>query len=694
MGHIKSEKLDNGMVGLEITYGGPEAPFGGVDSEAPPQYIAPNCFVDAGNFGIFSQRLIAMGWTNYGVTLGSWPSNAVPLDQGTMCIYGTYYNWYLCYTTSSGVGSPAVTDTTFYIWVWPAGTTGAIALTTSCVVRQYDVAIPAVSAQATIVVTGDAATAGGTIAITVGGGATLHATVNIGDNAATVAASIAAAITAAVGYSCTAIVDTGFTNQVDLTATTPGSAANNMSIILGVTIGGGGTIPLPAVFQGFNGGIDAYSTGVGVSPFTNKTSWVQVGEKLYISGFGNLILEFGINAPVGTSSLLSPTLVPISQYLGTHVLAKFNNQLIAVGIDPGPGVVIDAPEMVIGWSAPGEFGVWNPEYSDGTVTGAGFNEITDISDYLTGLLIGPGTAIILRTQGVDYITPLGGGVVPFDFQHISNALKGEGCQDPRWVTQYDRVGFFLGNSDVYQFSGGLDAIGAKIKNVLISEAAAQGTSQCKDSTCGCFAIQSDTNTAVFFLTGPNVYMFGPQSKSWMPLPMSGLTGTYAFLEMLCTNAPSTFSRPAIASYDPILSATGFTANPPPPNFYLLGAGIQNVDFIYRTQTFILFKQEEVAFGRDITIESLLINAAGSPGVSMTWSVNGVISGTLVLPGTASPSVFQNYQVFFTANSGDVTTVQNPQLRLDVPMGLTGTTNQLSISKIALFGSFDPSQRPV
>lgn len=40
MGAIKETKLANGNVGLEITYGGKEAPFGGVDSSAPPAYKA------------------------------------------------------------------------------------------------------------------------------------------------------------------------------------------------------------------------------------------------------------------------------------------------------------------------------------------------------------------------------------------------------------------------------------------------------------------------------------------------------------------------------------------------------------------------------------------------------------------------------------------------------------------------------
>ena len=46
MGAIKTTELSNGNIGLEITYGGKEAPFGGVDTSAPPAYIDPRCFTN------------------------------------------------------------------------------------------------------------------------------------------------------------------------------------------------------------------------------------------------------------------------------------------------------------------------------------------------------------------------------------------------------------------------------------------------------------------------------------------------------------------------------------------------------------------------------------------------------------------------------------------------------------------------
>lgn len=686
MGAIKETKQDNGTVQLEITYGGKEAPFGGVDSSAPPMYIAPNCFTNSSNFGVFNDQLIALGWVNTGIVLGSWINGMTFLDSGTAFINGFYYNWVLAYQqTVNSAGPPPVIDDVYTIWVWNGISHTTIPVTATCTVRQFAVLVPATSATAALVVSGSPATVAGTVSITVGGGATLPVTINIADSAATVASNIAIAINAAVGYPCTAAVDPKFTNQVNLTATTSGNAGNNLSILIGITQGGGGTVPTTAVWQGFSGGISPYDNPYGVA--INPCSWVQVGESLYFSGTGTVILQFTFTYPFAV-----PIFQPISQYLGAITLAKFNNQLIAVGAVPGPGLTVQASEMIIAWSAPGKFQIWNPLYSDGTVTGAGFNQISDISDYLTGMIISPGAAIILRTQGIDYITPLSSGPSPFDFQHISNAHLGEGCQDSRLITQYDQVGFFVGNSDVYQFAGAVNAIGDRIKNLLVTQSQGLNFSYNKDAAAGVFNIDSSLNVIVMFLVGWNMYLYCPHNKTWMIFPF-GVTSSQNVFDIDFWAVGSGFGlySQEVVQFDPVVAVTATTGTA--PTFWVLNNTVQNSDFPNSTSTFVTFPMEEIAFGRDITIDGLLVNCAGTPGQVITFTV-GILTGVLTLPGTASPSVFTNYQVFFTTSFTDVVTVQNPQLTVTVTNGGTGALNQLSFAKITMFGSYDPNQRPV
>ena len=63
MGHIKttpqkdSRGQETGLVEVEITYGGTEAPFGGIDASAPPAYIDPKCFTDSDGFIVIDNKL-------------------------------------------------------------------------------------------------------------------------------------------------------------------------------------------------------------------------------------------------------------------------------------------------------------------------------------------------------------------------------------------------------------------------------------------------------------------------------------------------------------------------------------------------------------------------------------------------------------------------------------------------------------
>jgi hypothetical protein len=122
MGQIKSTELSNGNVGLEITYGGQDCPFGGVDTSAPPAYIDPKCFADCDGFIVVDNRLVA----------ASYQPLAIPVLWGrvgaSLLCFGTFYNsltgqlnYALGYiATPFGVPgtSPTGVTYTFYMTSW------------------------------------------------------------------------------------------------------------------------------------------------------------------------------------------------------------------------------------------------------------------------------------------------------------------------------------------------------------------------------------------------------------------------------------------------------------------------------------------------------------------------------------------------------------------------------------------------
>ena len=111
--------------------------------------------------------------------------------------------------------------------------------------------------------------------------------------------------------------------------------------------------------------------------------------------------------------------------------------------------------MIFAWSATDDLDTWAPLGLDGNVTGAGFAQLADIGDYLTGLIVTNATAFIIRSQGLSYATATGNATSPFNFSHIGLGDEGEGSQITALLAQYDQTGLYVGNSDVYQVANGI-----------------------------------------------------------------------------------------------------------------------------------------------------------------------------------------------------------------------------------------------
>jgi hypothetical protein len=136
-------------------------------------------------------------------------------------------------------------------------------------------------------------------------------------------------------------------------------------------------------------------------------------------------------------------------------------------------------------------------------------------------------------------------------------------------------------------------------------------------------------------------------------------------------------------------------------------------------SFITFPAEEISHGRDITIDAIYATISGLPGTIVTMNVSGwqgnpstyvqnVFVGTVTLDSNAIPDQYEEYQ-FFNAD-GSAITLKAPQPQLLVsgqvvppytpPLGVTylpypqNSNPTFKCSKISMFGSFDPNQRPV
>lgn len=156
----------------------------------------------------------------------------------------------------------------------------------------------------------------------------------------------------------------------------------------------------------------------------------------------------------------------LTNYVGGGILGVLDNQLINLG-----GVSNRDGEVPyrISWSAPGEYGSFQP-YDVSTNTGnysAGFNDLPSTSDILQGIITTGTVAYIIRSQGITQMNITGNGTVPFQFNHLWASELGIGTVFPDTVAQYGSMGAFVSDSGIYSIGlNGISDVTGDAKDVL------------------------------------------------------------------------------------------------------------------------------------------------------------------------------------------------------------------------------------
>lgn len=828
MGFIKTDKREDGTYLLEITYGGKEAPFGGIDTSAPPAYIDPTCLVDANGFLIADNQLIATA-----LRVAAFPQlwSLTPAVQFIGC--GTFFNstygqlnYALGVKIATTMVAPFFTQYTFYMTAWdpsnlltvyndvleytlfdslllptfasitlpliPTGSqasgAGSGANLQITAVTSSGSTIGKVSTytlsggsgytagHAITVIQGTPGTASGgggvnndfaTITInTVGGtGNILTSTLSYGGSGYGVAAASALSIlpttleltisgpSSAASYTVTTSpilstspqILTAFVTNINaapdpnvvasvspdgfslvLTASVAGAAGNLITVQDTST---SSTLTLPPSFYfparfttALEGGKNAITAG---GPRTlGVASIVAVGGALYIGNVGPVLLQY---QQPGQFSLLTA-------YNGAQLLTKFAGSLLALGPIPQLGTLTQNTDMIVSWSSALNFAEWNPVNSQGFVTGAGFAQLDDISDGLTGLIISNNTAWIIRQEGLTYATPTGNGAEPFNFANVSLGSRGEGAQIPALVCQYDMAGMYIGNTNVWSIIQSPTQAGEKIKNEIFEflgsipdpapSLPADPSGYLMSSNACAMSIGGTVEVYYAFQLGRDVYFANATNGTWMKLSFnqgSSLT-VFPYISLLCTQSNSSLSTPEQGFSQSVMGfAYGVADTTDIPPLYE-GAQIsyytdEILGSLHTTSVapYLVFPVEEIAFGRSVTIDGFYVSLLatippeGYADVTLTFQlygqvlINGVSQSTLItesatvltyadFPNAITPStVPTELQIFPT---GGAVSVNSPQLQIQISTGAENPGAALRIIKIAMFGSFDPNQRPV
>ena len=829
MGAIKTTELSNGNIGLEITYGGKEAPFGGVDTSAPPAYIDPTCFTLADGFLIVDNKLVAVNFqpASYPVLWGE-VAGIVLLKIGTF--YNSLngqLNYALGYAATpfgtSGV-TPTGVNYAFYMTAWspeaPTVPLNDVLLVTlfdaQTILEQASITLDCIASGAT----SQTSSHGGVLSVvasagiinsytlTGGTGYTADQYVSvvqplqggggIGATNALIQILTVAPITGAVLTST--LVDAGsgyYTGQAypnniqsadckltingpsggpttyDVSSTS--SSYNRQTIVAGmaaaINAGPDPNVTAAASLDGYSLILTAITAGVtgnsvtvqdvsaasastvassfyfscrtarnlqggqvsesATAPlvFVAPASVAEVGGTIYIANVGPMILKYSGPGEFTTSTM----------YNGVSVIRKFAGSLIGLRLQNQLGTFTQNQDMIFAWTAGEQLDEWSPVSSTGTVTGAGFAELADVGDFLSGLIVTNGTAFVLRSQGISYATATGNATSPFNFNHIGLGDQGEGAQIVNLVAQYDQTGVFVGNSNVYQIASSISPIGDKIKALLFSSLQTDISPDVSIYSATCARSFLGGDTVAYALISPGVspfetlgssvanavaFIFSTANGTWMaisfPLVFSFspavnaktiMLDVFSTLNAVAENNEYNQTFAALA----IQKETSGTLSA--PSFYILKEGIPDGNS-FNNPLFLTFPQEEVAFGRDVTVDSLFVSlwADVSEDVTVNFYVNilKLVDGT----GGGAPAVYEasqvlyatlvltpaqfnsldgapiELQVFSTTYGVGALTGHSPQLHVEIPSLSDTGTAKVRISKISMYCSFDPAQRPV
>jgi hypothetical protein len=364
------------------------------------------------------------------------------------------------------------------------------------------------------------------------------------------------------------------------------------------------------------------------------------------------------------------------------------------------------------WSAAaGAYSIFNPLTVQNLVTGAGYNNLPDVEDTITGFFtVGP-TGYIIRQSGITEQTALNSGIQPFDFNILWASHLGIGTAFPASVQQYGSVGYLASDTDIFTVGyDGISTIAGKAKSAIYSFI--NNSDYTMVSGIGVINTQNEPylGYVLAFYNSNQIFYFvyRADTREWM---FGTFTADITNFSEFTLNI-GLFSLPNISflilTSNIIFAVSYFNNNL--ARIETLLATFGNLMNVPVTEpTLLSFAQEEIGFMKFPTIDSIglyiynpnqnPIPLSNSSNLQLNINVSGTIFNVFLIeqsqdvpePATALVPGWQYYVV----NPQNLPyTGVSPQLNITIqqteaeypPLPIT-------IGKVVLFGSVDGMQRP-
>lgn len=127
--------------------------------------------------------------------------------------------------------------------------------------------------------------------------------------------------------------------------------------------------------------------------------------------------------------------------INEHLVCAYTNENKAPLPDPESGL----HPTRIRWTPSGIFNIFDPTVN----VGAGLVDLQDVADAITGIIPLGRSALIIRTNGVTEMFPLGSGINPFGFNNMWASEHGIGSIFIGTVDNWGSMGAFVSEEDIY-----------------------------------------------------------------------------------------------------------------------------------------------------------------------------------------------------------------------------------------------------
>jgi hypothetical protein len=465
----------------------------------------------------------------------------------------------------------------------------------------------------------------------------------------------------------------------------------------------------------------------------NNNANVSNLEFQYSPDGGTTWITFYSWSPNTTNQTLSSQQIPILNVIGITNINTIQLRIVAsttagVGVNVVSaisGEITAATAQIVGapstltitnfpfqyaWSAPtGQYGQFNPQTTDQfgntVVTGAGYNNLPDVEDVITGLFNTGPTEFVLRGQGITEVTALQSGIQPFQFDHLWASHKGIGTIYPDTVGQYGSLGAFFADTGIFTFGyEGINEVGYKALSAIYTDLVQTCKSNFLSGGLGplyingevylCYILCAvDTSGLIY------IWVLNIKTKEWYRF-QTALNMTCFGLQVIGVNLGTISQTNQNSVFITALTNNGIQA-------YILGLPINGT--LTTTPagptapaTEMIFPAEELKIARDITIDSIVVGYAGHESLTAIldsiFSINGIPYETIEDSNVnVDFDTDFNYVVLAPNplnNPPNPYTGKNPQLSVQTSITAGSIQTALLVfSKIVLMGSMDSTQRP-